>query len=344
MEETETTLFPFTKIVKQEKMKRALLLNVIDPTIGGVLIKGEKGTAKSTAVRSMEQFLPSRPAVKGCAYRCDPRFPKRLCADCKARIAAGEKLETVNVPMKVVELPLNATEDRVSGTLDIEYILKTGKKKFEPGILASANGNILYVDEINLLDDHIIDLLLDSAAMGVNYVEREGVSFSHPARFVLVGTMNPEEGNLRPQLLDRFGLSVEVEAEDSIETRMEVIRRRIAFDADPEAYVAAEKDSLNELTEKIEAARKLVKKIPADDDAVRMAAKISMNYNMEGHRADITLIRAARANAALEGRDRITKEDMEAVAALVLAHRVKKRAFDKSGFDEAGVRKCLASM
>ena len=338
-------MFPFAAIVGQDQMKRALLLNVIDPGIGGVLIKGEKGTAKSTTVRALEQVLPPRTVIKGCPFGCDPARPERYCPYCAEKYGPGKEApETVQVPMTVQDLPLSATEDRIAGTLDLESVLQTGKKKFEPGILARANGNILYVAEINLLDDHIIDLLLDSAAMGVNYVEREGVSFSHPARFVLVGTMNPEEGNLRPQLLDRFGLSVEVEAEDSIETRMEVIKRRIAFDADPEAYVAAEKDELEKLTRKIEDARKLVKKIPADDDAVRMAAKISMNYNMEGHRADITLIRAARANAALEGRDKIAKEDMEAVAALVLAHRVKKRAFDKSGFDEAGVRKCLASM
>ncbi|AGI48140.1 protoporphyrin IX magnesium-chelatase [Thermoplasmatales archaeon BRNA1] len=334
-------MFPFTRVVKQEKMKRALLLNVIDPTIGGVLIKGEKGTAKSTAVRSMSQFLPSRPAVKGCVYRCDPRFPKRLCADCQEKLANGEKLEKITVPMKVVELPLNATEDRVSGTLDLEYVLKTGKKKFEPGVLAAANGNILYVDEINLLDDHIVDLLLDSAAMGVNYVEREGVSFSHPARFVLVGTMNPEEGNLRPQLLDRFGLSVEVEGEEEVSTRMEVIRRRLEFDNDPEKYIAGCKDELKELTDKIVKARELIPKIPIDEKAMEMAARLSMHYNMEGHRSDLTLIRAARANAALEGHDHIDVKDMESVASLVLAHRIKGKAFEKVQFDDSEVRECL---
>jgi len=340
----EKILFPFTRIVKQEKMKRALLLNVVDPGIGGVLIKGEKGTAKSTAVRSMEQFLPARPVVKGCAYHCDPRFPKRFCADCLERIANGEKLETVMAPMKVVELPLSATEDRVSGTLDLEHVLKTGKKKFEPGVLAQANGNILYVDEINLLDDHIVDLLLDSAAMGVNYVEREGVSFSHPAKFVLVGTMNPEEGNLRPQLLDRFGLSVEVESEDEINTRMEVVKRRITFDADPEAYVADCQSELDALTKQIVLARELLPQVAVDDDAVRMAATLSMRFNMEGHRADITLIRAARANAALDGRTNITKTDMTEIASLVLAHRIKRKAFEKTVFDDAEVRTCLSKL
>ncbi|MDD4222520.1 MAG: ATP-binding protein, partial [Candidatus Methanomethylophilus sp.] len=194
----EPVLFPFTSIVGQENMKRALLLNVIDPGIGGVLIKGEKGTAKSTTVRSLTQILPSRPAVKGCPFHCAFGKPERYCPYCRERLAKGERLEAVEIPMKVVELPLSATEDRVSGTLDLEHVLKTGEKRFEPGVLAAANGNLLYVDEVNLLDDHLVDLLLDSAAMGVNYVEREGVSFSHPARFVLVGTMNPEEGDLRP--------------------------------------------------------------------------------------------------------------------------------------------------
>lgn len=337
-----STLFPFTKIVKQERMKKALLLNVVDPGIGGVLIRGQKGTAKSTAVRSMVQFLPERQVVKGCSYRCNPDFPKRLCADCKAKLEKGDNLDTDTVPTRVVELPLNATEDRVSGTLDLEYVLKTGKKKFEPGVLAAANGNILYVDEINLLDDNIIDLLLDSAAMGVNYVEREGVSFSHPARFVLVGTMNPEEGNLRPQLLDRFGLSVDVEGEAFVEVRMEVIRRRIEFEKDPEKYVEGCADELKELTDKIVKAKELISSIPTEDITVEMAARIAMQYDMEGHRSDITLIRAARANAALEGRDRVTKEDMRTVAPLVLAHRVKRKAFDKSSFDESGIEQCLA--
>ena len=340
----EQILFPFTEVVKQDKMKKALLLNVVDPAIGGVLIKGEKGTAKSTTVRSMVQFLPARPVVKGCVYHCDPRFPKRFCADCRERVAAGEKLESEMAPMKVVELPLSATEDRVSGTLDLEHVLKTGKKKFEPGVLAQANGNILYVDEINLLDDHIVDLLLDSAAMGVNYVEREGVSFSHPARFVLVGTMNPEEGNLRPQLLDRFGLSVEVESEDQVNTRMEVVRRRLEFDADPEAYIAECRPKLDALRQQLIEARKLLPQVTTDDNAIHMAAELSIHFKMEGHRADITLIRAARANAALNGRTVITKTDMIDVAALVLAHRIKRRAFEKTVFDEGEVRGCLAKL
>ncbi len=325
-------------------MKKALLLNVIDPSIGGVLIKGEKGTAKSTAVRSMGQFLPDRLAVKGCVYRCDPAQRKRLCPDCQAKLARGEELETVTVPMRVTELPLNATEDRVSGTLDLEHILKTGERKFDPGILANANGNILYVDEINLLDDHIVDLLLDSAAMGINYVEREGISFTHPARFVLVGTMNPEEGNLRPQLLDRFGLSVEVEGEREVGTRMEVVLRRMEFDNDPEAYVNACKPDLDELREKIIKARELLPKIELDAVTLKRAAQLSIDFGMEGHRSDLTLMRAARANAALDGRTSITKADLAEVGPLVLAHRVKSKPLSRGRFSDSEVAECLGRM
>ena len=218
-------------------MKRALMLNVIDPGIGGVLIKGEKGTAKSTTVRSMNAVLPYRTVVKGCPFRCEFGKEERYCPYCRDRVSKGEKLEPAESRMRVIDLPLSATEDRVSGTLDLEHVLKTGEKKFEPGVLASANGNILYVDEVNLLDDHLVDLLLDSAAMGTNYVEREGVSFSHPAKFVLVGTMNPEEGDLRPQLLDRFGLSLDIKGERDVKKRAEVVKRRVRYDSDPESYI-----------------------------------------------------------------------------------------------------------
>jgi len=204
-------IFPFTAIVGQEDMKLGLILNVIDPSIGGLLITGEKGTGKSTAVRALAELLPEIEVVKGCRFNCDPSSDGR-CTDCQERIEQGEALDTERKKMRVVELPLGATEDRVVGTLDVEHAIKHGEKRFEPGILADANRNFLYVDEVNLLEDHIVDLLLDAAAMGVNYVEREGVSFVHPARFILVGTMNPEEGELRPQLLDRFGLSVKVQS------------------------------------------------------------------------------------------------------------------------------------
>ncbi|MCQ2078700.1 MAG: AAA family ATPase [archaeon] len=339
-----TAVFPFTRIVKQEKMKLALLLNAVDPSIGGALIRGNKGTAKSTAVRSMAQFLPTRSAVKGCVYHCDPRHPRRMCADCRARFEAGEELPVEQVPMRVIELPLNATEDRVAGTLDLEHVLETGKRKFEPGILASANGNILYVDEINLLDDHIIDLLLDSAAMGRNYVEREGISFSHPAAFILVGTMNPEEGDLRPQLLDRFGLSVMVENEEMLDQRVQVLKERLAFDADPEGYLESCRDELAELRAKVAAARELLPRIVVDDSILEMATRLSFNFKMEGHRCDLALIRSARANAALNGRTEITRDDMILVAPMVLTHRVKKHAFDQKELTEGEIRTCLLKM
>ena len=227
--------YPFAAIVGQEEMKTALLLSIVMPSLGGVLIKGEKGTAKSTAVRAAAALLPDLRAVRGCACHCDPTSPELYCDACQERRAEGE-LAAEDVPMRVVELPVSATEDRVVGTLDMEAAIRHGRKEFEPGILAAANRNILYVDEINLLEDHIVDILLDSAAMGVNTVEREGISYAHPARFVLIGTMNPEEGDIRPQLLDRFALSVTVVGEREAEARVEVIRRRIAYERDPDAF------------------------------------------------------------------------------------------------------------
>jgi len=338
---TDSLIFPFVRVVGQDKMKKALLLNVIDPGIGGVLIKGEKGTAKSTSVRSLSQILPTRPTVVGCPFHCDPRFPKRMCIQCKEKLAAGEKLESVDMPMTVVELPLSATEDRVSGTLDLEHVLKTGEKKFEPGVLAQANGNVLYVDEVNLLDDHIIDLLLDSAAMGVNYIEREGVSFSHPAKFILVGSMNPEEGSLRPQLLDRFGLCVDIEGEKNVDIRMEVIERRMQFDSDPEGYMEGCRSEIDEMRNKIVKAREILPKVVLDKKILHDIVMVSIHFKMEGHRADITMMRAAKANAALEGRTEVTKQDLRAIAPLVLSHRLKKRAFDNVTFDEKELDICL---
>ena len=341
MNESSRIVFPFTRIVGQNEMKTALLLNVVDPGIGGVLIRGSKGTAKSTAVRSMSQFLPAHETVSGCRFGCDPDRSGDLCPECAEKLRDGVPLVREKAATRVVELPLNATEDRVAGTLDLEHVLETGRRRFEPGVLASANGNILYVDEINLLDDHIIDLLLDSAAMGRNYIEREGVSFSHPSRFVLVGTMNPEEGELRPQLLDRFGLSVEVKEEYLLGSRMEVIKRRMEFESDPERYVEGCADELDELRTKISEARARMRCIPVDDDAVRNAAKISSHFKMEGHRADLALIRASRAKAALDGRSAISREDFIAVSPMVLTHRLKKSAFEKASLSMDEVRRCL---
>ena len=345
MAERRAATFPFTAIVGQESMKKALILNVVDPGIGGVLIKGEKGTAKSTAVRSLEQVLPPRAHNMGCPFRCDPSRPDSYCPYCRERAERGEAIPAETSPMRVVELPLSATEDRVAGTLDLEAVLQTGKKRFEPGILAQANGNILYVDEINLLEDYIVDMLLDSAAMGVNYVEREGVSFSHPARFVLVGSMNPEEGELRPQLLDRFGMSVEVKGERDLGLRSEVVSRRLAFDLDPKSFTERYAEETRRIADGIAAARGIMREVEVDREIVDAAAYLSVYFNMEGHRSDITMIRAARANAAYAGRGRATKGDLEEVAPLVLAHRLKKKPFQKTAdYDLGDVHRCLQEM
>ena len=334
-------LFPFTSIVGQEKMKKALILNAVDPGIGGVLIKGEKGTAKSTAVRSLVQILPERDNVSPCTFRCDLGRPESMCHRCRERLMGGETISPVRVPVGVVELPLSATEDRVAGTLDIEHVMKTGEKKFEPGILAQANGNLLYVDEVNLLDDHLVDLLLDSAAMGVNYVEREGVSFSHPSRFILVGTMNPEESELRPQLLDRFGLSVDVKGEKDTKERAEVVRRRIRFDEDPKGYLETCSEDIRKLRERITSAKDRLRGIPSDDDIIEMIVSVTSHFGVDGHRADITMMKAAKANAAMDGRRNAGKEDIREVAELVMSHRMRRRPFEESNIDAGELEECL---
>ena len=295
-------LYPFSAIVGQEDMKRSLILNAIEPAIGGVLIKGEKGTAKSTAVRALAAILPPL-EIDGSAS------------------------------MQVVELPINATEDRVVGTIDLEYALTEGKKKFEPGILAKANNNILYVDEINLLDDHVVDVLLDAAAMGINTVEREGISYSHPAKFILVGTMNPEEGDIRPQLLDRFGLSVDVKGEREPESRMEVVKRRLAFESDNVAFEAVYKDSDRELAESVVKARALLPQVNVTDAVLRKIAALSIRLNVDGHRPDITMLHTAKALAAYNERTEIINDDLKEAAQLVLPHRMRRRPFEEQGFD-----------
>ena len=316
MSEREISLqFPFVRIVGQNEMKRALLLNIIDPGVGGVLLRGEKGTAKSTTVRSLEQILPQVQAISGCQFHCDPAHPRYLCDDCKKKIAEG-KYETFSRSMRVVELPLNATEDRISGSLDIEHVLRTGERKYEGGVLAQANGN----------------LLLDSAAMGRNFVEREGISFSHPARFVLIGSMNPEEGTLRPQLMDRFGMCVDIKSELDPDVRVEVIKRRLAFDADPERFTKECEEDTEALREKIMNAKKLVTEVNVTDRLLQTIAMISIHYKMEGHRADLAMIRAAKANAALEGRKEIIGKDLSVTAPLILRHRMKAGPFEEAEF------------
>ncbi len=334
-------VYPFAAIVGQEPMKEALLLNTINPLIGGVLIRGEKGTAKSTAVRALADLLPERRVVEGCACGCEWGHADDLCPDCSARSEAGEALKEAVVPMRVVELPLNSTEDRVAGTLDIEHAISTGKRKFEPGILAKANGNILYVDEVNLLDDHIVDLLLDAAAMGVNYVEREGVSYSHPSRFILVGTMNPEEGDLRPQLLDRFGLAVDVVAERDEDRRMGIIQRRMEFEKDPEGFREDYADEQQGIRDRILAARSLVGTIVPGEDVVRAAVRIPLHLEVDGHRADLTLIKSAVAYAALCGRDEVEVSDVVHVSRLVMPHRMRRNPFQDSTLDTEGLDRWL---
>jgi magnesium chelatase subunit I len=335
--------YPFSAIVGQDQMKLALILNTISPGIGGVLIRGEKGTAKSTAVRALARLLPDRVVVRGCRCGCLLSNRREYCTECAERYASSEP-EGVTMPMEVVELPLNSTEDRVSGTLDLERAISEGRKSFEPGILARANGNILYVDEVNLLDDHIVDLLLDSAAMGVNYVEREGVSFQHPSSFILVGTMNPEEGDLRPQLLDRFGLMVDVVGETDEAKRKEIIRRRLAFERDRDGFIESYRESDDELRRRISEAKANVDSVSIGEDALDLSVRISIRLGIDGHRADLTMIRAACALAAWEGRGEASADDVAKVAPMVLAHRMRKNPFDEASIDAKGLSECLSEL
>ena len=336
-------LYPFTAIVGQEKMKEALILNIINPSLGGVLIRGEKGTAKSTLVRALANLLAER-EENSCEFHCEPDKIDNYCSQCSEKYLKGEKIEKHKSTMKVINLPISATEDRVVGTLDIEYAIKTGEKKFEKGILAQSNRNILYVDEINLLDDHIVDVLLDSAAMGVNTIEREGISYSHPAKFVLVGTMNPEEGDLRPQLLDRFGLVVDVIGERETSKRVEVIKRRLDFEAEPEKFIKKYLAEEEELKNRIENSKKILKNIKCSDEIYELAAKISIALNVDGHRADIAVVKTATTIAAFENREEVIKEDMLRAAVLALPHRMRKTPFEDGILDEEQIEKLVNSL
>ncbi|HZS14220.1 MAG TPA: AAA family ATPase [Candidatus Dormibacteraeota bacterium] len=322
----ERTIFPFTALVGQEEMKQALVLNAINPAIGGVLIRGEKGTAKSTAVRALARLLPELEVVADCPYGCAPEQADAQCADCRARAAAGETLPRAKRRMRVVELPINASEDRVVGTIDIEAAIKQGERRFEPGVLAQANRNILYVDEVNLLDDHLVDVLLDAAAMGVNVVEREGISVWHPARFILVGTMNPEEGELRPQLLDRFGLCVDVSGIRDIEQRVEIVQRRELFEEDADAFVASYEATEQAEADRISQAITSLPRVEVDREMLVAIAALGVELDVDGHRADLTTRKAAQALAAYEGRPRVGLPEVEMVAPMVLAHRIKPSA------------------
>lgn len=321
-------------------MKTALLLNAVNPSIGGVLIRGEKGTAKSTAVRALAHLLPEIAVVADCSLSCDPTDRDGLCQACRQQ-AVDEALVTDMRRMRVVDLPIGATEDRVVGSLDIEQALLSGKKVFQPGVLASANRGILYVDEINLLEDHIVDLLLDAAAMGVNTIEREGISLTHAARFVLVGTMNPEEGDLRPQLLDRFGLCADVVSTMDAAERMEIVRRRACWEADPSDFARGWADEEGQLRGRVEAAVGGIDTVSVDKGTLRLVAEICIEMGVQGHRADITIVQAARTLAALEGRKEVGEPDIAAVAPLCLAHRMRRLPFEEDALDEEKLAKLL---
>ncbi len=325
-------IFPFSAIVGQEHMKSALLYNAVDPSIGGVLIRGEKGTGKSTAVRAIAEILPPRFTIKGCRFHCHPAQKEGLCPECQTRRDSGETFELVEEPTHVVDLPLNASEDRVVGSIDIETAIKSGQRRFEPGILSATHRSILYVDEVNLLDDHIVDILLDVAVTGLNLVEREGVTYTHPSRFILVGTMNPEEGELRPQLLDRFGLCVDIQAEHSAERRMDIVRRSMEFQADPQVFLDRWQEVQDRLRQGIQQARDLLPRMTPSDELLEMAAELSIQMQVDGHRAEIIIVKTALAAAAFNGRTTPSLEDIREAAILALAHRVKRRPLDESSF------------
>lgn len=333
------SLYPFSAIVEQGRLKQALLLNAVNPAVGGVLIEGTSGTGKSTAVRGLAELLPEIDVVAGCPFSCDPSSP---CAACSQRAARGERLETVRRQVSVVDLPLNATEDRVAGSVDIARALREGIMALEPGLLADANRGILYVDEINLLDDHLCDVLLDAAALGVNIVEREGVSVSHPASFLLVGTMNPEEGELRPQLADRIGLRVVVEALGDPEQRGEVMRRRESYAADPRAFAEGWHEEQARLAGAVRDARARMADVVVEPGLYPAIARLVTGVGVGSHRADITLLQCAKALAALDGRAALEPADLLEAAALALGHRVPLDPFDpSSGLDERILHRML---
>jgi magnesium chelatase subunit I len=313
--------YPFTAIVGQERMKQALLLNAINPAIGGVLIRGDRGTAKSTAVRALAALLADQVVVEGCQFGCDPDQHEALCEECRTRDDSGGVLPRTTRQMRVVELPVNASEDRVVGTIDLEAAFTEGVKRFEKGILGAAHRNVLYVDEVNLLDDHIIDVLLDAAATGVNVVEREGLSISHPSRFILVGTMNPDEGDLRPQLLDRFGLCVEVVGCTNVDERVDIADLRTSWDADPATFAAAHAEKESELRTAISAATQRCPEVAISRGVRRMIANLSLILDVDGHRPDLVLARSAQALAAMEGAEAVDVQHLGRVAEMVYLHR-----------------------
>jgi magnesium chelatase subunit I len=333
--EAPRAVYPFAAIVGQEELKLALLLNLVEPLIGGVLIMGHRGTGKSTAVRALADLLPPIPRVKGCRFGCDPRRQEEWCAECLARCDGRDRLPRVRGMVPVVDLPLGATEDRICGTLDIERALTAGVKAFEPGLLARAHRGFLYIDEVNLLEDYLVDLLLDVAASGRNVVEREGISLSHPARIVLVGSGNPEEGELRPQLLDRFGLHARILTLTNIDARVEVVRRRERFERDPIAFRAEIEPEQARLRRRLTRARALIANVALEDDLLARIGELCLRLNVDGHRGELTIMRASKALAAFEGRRRAAADDVRRVAVLSLRHRLRRDLF---GEVDAAVR------
>lgn len=323
--------FPFSAIVGQDEMKQALTIAAIDPSVGGVLVLGDRGTGKSTAVRALADLLPKMRAVVGCRYSCDPAGVAGGCDECAARKGKPAATKTQLVPVPVVDLPLGATEDRVVGALDLESALSKGEKVFEPGLLARANRGFLYIDEVNLLEDHLVDLLIDVAASGENVIEREGLSVRHPARFVLVGSGNPEEGELRPQLLDRFGLSVEVTTPKEIDARIDVVKRRDQFERDAAAFTAKWKKDDDKLRRRIVAARERLANVTVPDAALGKAAELCMKLGTDGLRGELTLMRAARALASFDGDAVVTDAHLKRIAISALRHRLRRDPLDEAG-------------
>jgi magnesium chelatase subunit I len=325
------TPFPFSAIVGQDEMKLAIQIVAIDPKVGGILALGDRGTGKSTAVRALADLLPPLQVVVGCRYGCDPASSSATCSDCASLKATGKRPKTETRPVPVVDLPLGASEDRVVGALDLEKALSQGVKAFSPGLLAQANRGFLYIDEVNLLEDHLVDLLIDVAASGENVVEREGLSVRHPARFVLVGSGNPEEGELRPQLLDRFGLSVEVRTPQDIDQRIAVIKRRDAFERDPQGFRDEWATQNDGLREHILKARKLLDKVKVGDDLLRLCAQLCQALGTDGLRAELTLMRACRSLAAMQGHKAATPAHLRTVAPMALRHRLRRNPLDDTG-------------
>ncbi len=322
--------FPFSAIVGQDEMKQAILIAAVDPSVGGVLVFGDRGTGKSTAVRALASLLPPMRVVGGCRYGCDPAALASLCHECCARRDGGAKLKSVSVPVPVVDLPLGATEDRIVGALDLERALARGEKAFEPGLLARAHRGFLYVDEVNLLEDHLVDLLIDVAASGENVVEREGLSVRHPARFVLVGSGNPEEGELRPQLLDRFGLAVDVKTPTDLSMRIDVVRRRDAFERDAAAFTALWTAEDERIRRRLVAARKRLNEVEVPNAILELAAQLCMALGTDGLRGELTLMRAARALAAYDGERTVGQAQLRRVAAPALRHRLRRNPLDEA--------------